>query len=96
MAESHIAVEVNLTSNVQTSTVPSYREHPLKQFLAAGIPVSLNTDDPGISAIDLPYEYNLAAPAAGCSPADTRKIQSDALQCAFMDENLRERLFACH
>jgi adenosine deaminase len=96
MAENQIAVEVNLTSNVQTSTVPSYREHPLKQFLAAGIPVSLNTDDPGISAIDLPYEYNLAAPAAGCSPADTRKIQSDAVQSAFIDENLRERLFACH
>ncbi len=37
-------------------------------FLEHGIPTTLNTDDPGISGIDLAYEYNVAAPAAGFSP----------------------------
>ncbi len=92
LSKRQIGIEVNLTSNVQTSTVESYPQHPLKQFLAAGIPVSLNTDDPGISAIDLPHEYNLAAPAAGCTPEEIRCIQKSALQIAFLDSFARNEL----
>lgn len=92
LSKKQIGIEVNLTSNLQTSTVESYSQHPLKQFLAAGIPVSLNTDDPGISAIDLPYEYNLAAPAAGCTPEEIRCIQKSALQIAFLDSFTRNEL----
>ena len=41
--------------------------HPLKLFLERGLLATMNTDDPGISAIDLHYEYEVAAPAAGLS-----------------------------
>ena len=59
LAERGIAVESCLTSNLQTVTVRSLEEHPLPLFLRRGICVTLNTDDPGISAIDLPHEYRL-------------------------------------
>ncbi len=59
MVEHAIGVEANLTSNVQTSTVPSYAAHPLKALLEAGVLATINTDDPGISDITLPYEYEL-------------------------------------
>jgi adenosine deaminase len=39
---------------------------------------SLNTDDPGVSAIDLPYEYGVAAPAASCHRT-VRQAQRNAL-----------------
>jgi adenosine deaminase len=55
MAEQRIGVETSLTSNVQTRTVPNYASHPARRFLERGLLVTLNTDDPGISAIDLPY-----------------------------------------
>src|SRR5260221_8826855 len=46
-----IGLEINLTSNVQTNTVPSFAAHPMKQFLARGLLATINTDDPVISAI---------------------------------------------
>jgi len=84
MAHHRIAVESSLTSNVQTSTVPDYASHPLRLFLEHGLLATINTDDPGISGIDLPYEYNVAAPAAGLTPAQIRQAQRNALAAAFV------------
>ncbi len=84
MADNRIAIEVNLTSNVQTSTVRSYAEHPVRVFLERGICATLNTDDPGISGITLPYEYNLAAPQAGLSHEQIWQLQKNALEAAFL------------
>ncbi|MCX7976150.1 MAG: adenosine deaminase [Bellilinea sp.] len=86
MAQSQIAVEVNLTSNVQTSTVKSYADHPVRLFLERGICATLNTDDPGISAITLPDEYNIAAPQAGLTQSQIRQLQYNALQASFLSE----------
>jgi len=86
MAEHQIGVESNLTSNVQTSCVPDYPSHPLKLFLDLGIPATINTDDPGISGIDLPYEYNIAATKAGLSEAEIRQAQENALTIAFLSK----------
>lgn len=84
LAMHEIGIETNLTSNVQTSTVSSYLAHPLKTFLQHGILASINTDDPGISAIDLPHEYIIAAPASGCDPSQIRQAQRNGLQTAFL------------
>ncbi|RLC67596.1 MAG: adenosine deaminase [Chloroflexi bacterium] len=84
MAEHRIGVESSLTSNVQTSTVPDYASHPLRTFLEVGIPASINTDDPGISGIDLRHEYEVAAPAAGLSSEHARQAQRNALEIAFL------------
>jgi adenosine deaminase len=86
MAQSQIAVEVNLTSNVQTSTVKSYADHPVRLFLERGICATLNTDDPGISAITLPDEYNIAAPQAGLTRSQIRQLQYNALKASFLSE----------
>jgi adenosine deaminase len=53
LLEKRIGIEANLTSNVQTSTVPDLASHPLRDMLARGLLASINTDDPGVSAIDL-------------------------------------------
>ncbi len=84
LREHRIGLEINLTSNVQTNTVPSFSAHPLKQFLAHGLLATINTDDPVISAIDLRHEYAVAAPAAGLSPAEIRQAQRHALEIAFL------------
>jgi adenosine deaminase len=86
LAEHQIGIESNLTSNVQTSCVPDYPSHPLKLFLDLGIPATINTDDPGISGIDLPYEYNIAAPKAGLSEAEIRQAQENAVTIAFLSK----------
>ncbi len=92
MAENKIGVESNLTSNVQTSCVPDYPSHPLKTFLERGILATINTDDPGISGIDLPYEFNVAAPKAGLSESQIRQAQENALAIAFLSEEEKTEL----
>jgi adenosine deaminase len=84
LAENRIGIEVNLTSNLQTTTVPSLASHPMRGFLENGLLAGLNTDDPGISGIDLPFEYNVAAPAAGLTPELIRQAQQNALEMAFL------------
>lgn len=84
MASNRIGVEANLTSNVQTSTVSSYAGHPLKYFIEQGIMATINTDDPGVSGIDLTYEYEIAAPAAGLTPDQIHQAQLNALEIAFL------------
>lgn len=92
LAERGTGIEANLTSNVQTSTVPDYASHPMRQFLQRGLLATLNTDDPGISAITLPYEYEVAAPAAGLTPDEIRQAQRNALQVAFLTDEERQAL----
>jgi adenosine deaminase len=94
LAEHHIGIESNLTSNVQTSTVPDYASHPLRRFLERGIPATINSDDPGISAISLRYEYEVAAPAAGLSAGQIRQAQANALEVAFLPPELKSTILA--
>ena len=96
MAEQAIGVESNLTSNVQTSTVPDYASHPIRRFMERGLLVTLNTDDPGISAIDLPHEYEIAAPAAGLTVEQIRQAQRNALTVAFLSEEEKALLLSSH
>lgn len=86
LCDNGIGIECNLTSNVQTSTVADYPSHPMRLFMEKGIAASINTDDPGISAIDLHYEYEVAAPLAGLTPEMIRQAQENALVTAFITE----------
>jgi adenosine deaminase len=96
LAGHSIGIESNLTSNVQTTTVPDYSSHPLRQFLERGLLATINTDDPGVSGINLPYEYEVAAPAAGLSPQQISQAQRNALEVAFLKPEEKAALLASH
>jgi adenosine deaminase len=83
LLERRIGLECCPTSNVQTSTVPDYASHPLKRFLEMGLLATINTDDPGISAIDLDYELTQAASAVGLGPELIAQAQANAAEIAF-------------
>ena len=86
LVEQGIGLEIAITSNVQIGTVDDYAGHPVKASLERGITANLNTDDPAISGIDLRHEYEVAAPAAGLTPAQTRRAQANALDMAFLPD----------
>lgn len=92
LAEQGIGIESCLTSNIQTSTVVSYDSHPLRHFLAHGILACLNTDDPAVEGIELPYEYQIAAPAAGLSAQQIRQAQINGLELAFLSQEEKQAL----
>jgi adenosine deaminase len=93
IAAHSVAIESCPTSNVQTSTVASYAAHPLPAFLRRGLLVTLATDDPGISAIDLPYEYRVAQDELGLSTEELRRLQSNGVAAAFLSDSERAELW---
>ena len=92
LAEQHIGIESNLSSNVQTSTVPSDSAHPPKTFLEHGTPATINTNDPVISVIDISYEYQMAVKEVGLYVEQGRQAQRNALQMCFLREEEKQVL----
>ncbi|ROV57995.1 adenosine deaminase [Vibrio ponticus] len=92
LAEHKIGIESCLTSNVQTSTVESLANHPLKQFLDHGVMACINTDDPAVEGIELPHEYEVAAPQAGLTAEQIRRAQINGLELAFISEAEKQAL----
>ena len=94
LAERRVPLEVCPTSNLQTSTVRDYRSHPLPALLRRGLAVTLNTDDPGISGIDLAHEYRVASEELGLSAAELRRLQENAVAAAFLTPEERGELLS--
>lgn len=92
LAQQRIGIESCLTSNIQTSTVASLADHPLKTFLEHGVLASLNTDDPAVQGVDIIHEYHVAAPAAGLSREQIRQAQINGLEIAFLSDGEKRAL----
>lgn len=92
LVDQNIALECCPTSNLHTSTVANYAAHPIKQLADQGVRFCLNTDDPGISAIDISHEYDIAAPAVGLTAEQIQQSQHDALKMAFLSEQEKQEL----
>jgi aminodeoxyfutalosine deaminase len=61
LARHGIPLEVCPTSNLATRAVESLDDHPLRTFVEAGVPVTINSDDPPMFGTDLNTEYAVAA-----------------------------------
>lgn len=84
--------EVCVTSNYQSGVVPALSDHPFPRMLQAGLDVTLNTDDPSVSRIDLSHEFKLAHQDLGM-PLDVLKERVlAAAQAAFLPEDEKTRL----
>jgi len=58
LAKNKIPLEICLTSNIKTKVYKSYKEHPVKQLYKAGVPITINTDDPLLFQTNLNKEYS--------------------------------------
>ncbi len=91
-AESGATFEVCPTSNLQSGVCSNLSTHPMKRMMDAGIKVTLNTDDPGVSAIKLTHEYVNAHNVMQLTVGDLRKATLDAAQNAFLNGSDRRHL----
>lgn len=94
LAEHRIPLEVCPSSNVRTGAVASVEEHPLPRLLQAGVPVTLNTDDPGMFGCDIVGEYRLAHEAFGLTPAELALIAHTGVAAAYCSAELKAALHA--
>jgi len=92
LAEAGIHLEVSLTSNLRTRVVPSLEEHPLPTLLAAGIPVSINSDDPPMFGTTLTREFQLAARLVGARQIP--ELLRNAINASFAPNELKTSYLA--
>jgi adenosine deaminase len=83
MARRHVLVEVPLTSNEQILGVFG-AAHPFVNYRAAGVPVALATDDPGVERVDLTHEYVLATTRYRLDYGDLKTLSRASLEHAFL------------
>ena len=92
LVANNIGIESCITSNIQTSTIADITQHPIKTFLNHGVMASLNTDDPAVEGIELPFEYEVAAPKAGLSLEQIKQAQINGLDIAFLSAAEKQAL----
>ncbi len=83
LARRRICLEICPTSNWLTHAVTDLRQHPLPRLLRAGVPVCINTDDPGIFDVTLPGEVEICLSQMGLSGAEVAKCFENAYLSSF-------------
>ena len=83
MAARHVMDEVNLTSNDVILNVKG-EDHPLAEYLAAGVPVALSTDDEGVSRIDLTHEWMRAVVEQHVGYVELKRMARASLEHSFL------------
>jgi len=84
--------EVCVTSNYQSGVVPALSAHPLPRMLQAGLDVTLNTDDPSVSRIDLSHEFKLVREDLGVPLDILNGRVLAAAKASFLPDDEREEL----
>ncbi len=70
------------------------KSHPVRRMLAAGLKVTLCTDDPSISRITLGDEYQTACEVLQLSLSELKGIILTAAEAAFISAREKEDLAA--
>lgn len=87
LAEKRIPLEVCPTSNMCIGVFDSWEQHPMRQLYDAGIPVSVNSDDPPMFNTTLTQEYQVLVDRFGFSLDEVEDITTGAIDVSFLPGN---------
>ncbi|MDX3097378.1 adenosine deaminase [Streptomyces sp. ME01-24h] len=85
LAEHRIPLEVCPTSNIATRAVATLDEHPVKEMVAAGVLVTVGSDDPPMFGTDLNTEYAVAARLLQLDESGLAQLARNAVEASFLD-----------
>ena len=94
LAENGIVLEVCPSSNLATGAVTSLEEHPLRAFVAAGVVVTINSDDPPMFGTTLNREYEIAASMLDLDEAGVADLARAAVHASFAPDAVAGRVLA--
>jgi hypothetical protein len=83
MAQKNVMVEICLTSNDVILGVRG-PNHPLHDFMRAGVPVALGTDDEGVARSDMTHEYLRGVQDQGLSYTELKRMARTGIEHAFI------------
>jgi adenosine deaminase/aminodeoxyfutalosine deaminase len=84
LRERNIPLEICVTSNLVTGVVKRLEDHPVRRLYDAGVPITLNTDDPAMFRCTLEGEYRLAADRFGFTNEELQIVAENAFRYAFV------------
>lgn len=90
LVEHAIPVEVCVSSNLRTNSVPDLASHPIRELLAAGVTVCVATDDPGMFDTDLDREYRLVTELAGLDVAGVCGLARAGVAASYAPDSLKK------
>lgn len=92
LAEHRIPLEVCPTSNIATRAVANIDEHPVIEMVAAGVLVTIGSDDPPMFGTDLNQEYGVAARLLGLDEPGIAALAKNGVEASFLDAAGKKRL----
>jgi adenosine deaminase len=92
LAERHIPLGVCPTSNLVLGVYPSLQEHPVEKLRAAGVRVSVNTDDPALLGASLVGEYALCRHTFGWTDEITKSVAQTSIDASFASADVKAHL----
>lgn len=92
LASKHIMLEISLTSNVVLNSIKRIEDHPVKLFLDAGVPISINTDNPVFLGTNMTKEFSLAINRCGLSLNDLNHITRQSIIHSFAKPGTKKNL----
>ena len=91
--EGQIGVEMCPISNLQTKAVKGPEEYPIREFLDAGILVTVNTDNRTVSNSSMTKELEFIQKMYGISGEEIVLLMKNAIETAFADDSIKHILF---
>ncbi len=92
LAERQIPLGICPTSNIVLGVYPSIEQHPIERLRAAGVRVSVNTDDPALLGASLVGEYQLCRQTFGWSDDVTRAVARTSIEASFASASVKADL----
>lgn len=89
LAQSNIVLNLCPTSNFRLGLFSSPAQYPLRQFLDAGIPITLGSDDPPFFETTLTLELERAILLLGMTPLEIVQSQHQAIEASFLPDDLK-------
>jgi aminodeoxyfutalosine deaminase len=94
LAAEGITLEVCPSSNVATRAVDRLDDHPLATIVAAGVPVTINSDDPPMFGTTLVREYEIAADLLDLDAEGVADLARAAVRASFAPGQVKAGLEA--
>jgi aminodeoxyfutalosine deaminase len=94
LAAARLPLEVCVSSNVRLGLYRDAAAHPVKQLIAAGCVVTLNTDDPPLFHTSLNEEYHRAVVECGLTLAELDEVAVNAARASYLPEAEKKALVA--
>jgi len=91
LVELKLPLTVCPQSNLRLAVVPDMTEHPIRRMLAAGLRVTVNSDDPAYFGGYVNDNFNALVDAVDLSAEEIIKLVRNSFKSSFLDKDAQQK-----